>query len=103
METLPGWIWLIYYFVLLVTFGTTMIFAVKNKMLILSLITLIITGTLPIFGLVNSIGRNEHMNEWELLVIDLQDGAIWAIYSILGYVWIGVWWVVFFIYLKRRA
>jgi hypothetical protein len=94
-ETLPNWYWVIYYLFLLTTLGAAIFSVVRKKMKNLSIVTIIIAVTVPILGLINSIGRAEGMNEFEHLIIHLQQGSIWAIYTIVGYLFLLVWWVLF--------
>ncbi|WP_201777684.1 hypothetical protein [Ornithinibacillus californiensis] len=43
------------------------------------------------------------MNEWEHLVLEIQNGAAWAIYSVVGYIWLVVWWGIFYlIYIEKN-
>jgi hypothetical protein len=52
--------------------------------------------TVPLIGLISSIGRAEGLNEFEFLVNQLQQGSIWSIYTIIGCLYLLVWWVLFF-------
>lgn len=94
-ETLPNWFWVLYYLFLLATLGTTIYCIVKKKGKILSFVTLMFTVTIPIIFLINSIGRTEGMNEFEHLISQLQQGAIWSIFTIVGYLFLLVWWALF--------
>ncbi|MFJ8260976.1 hypothetical protein ACIQ4I_03310 [Rummeliibacillus sp. NPDC094406] len=94
-ETLPNWFWAIYYLFLLATLGTAIFSVVKRKMKGLSVIAIVFTLTVPIVSLVNSIGRAEGRNEFEHLVSQLQQGAIWSVFVIIGYLFLLVWWVLF--------
>ena len=77
-DTLPSIIWIIYYLVLLSTLIKG-IFNIKKNFLLGSL-DIIIPISMPIIGIVNSIGRGPGINELEHLVSEIQVGAFWAIY-----------------------
>jgi hypothetical protein len=94
-ETLPNWFWAIYYLFILTTLGTAIFSVVRKKMKIISVVAIILTVTVPIISLINSMGRTEGMNEFEHLVSQLQQGSIWSIYTIVGYAFLLVWWILF--------
>ncbi|MGM0904698.1 MAG: hypothetical protein ACQEXB_27000 [Bacillota bacterium] len=92
-ETLPSWIWAIYYLFLFATLGTAIMNVIRKKVLFLSLITMVLTITVPIISLLNSIGRLEGVNEFEHFVTQLQQGSIWSIYAVLSFLYFFVYWV----------
>ena len=94
-ETLPNWFWTIYYLFLLVTLGTALLSVIKRKMSRLSFIAIVLTLAIPLVSLINSIGRPEEMNEFEYLVSQLQQGAIWSVFVMVGYLFLIVWWGLF--------
>ncbi|WP_316568776.1 hypothetical protein [Neobacillus sp. YIM B06451] len=96
-ETLPSWVWIIYYLFLFLTLGTGILNIFRKRMLGLSIIAIVLTITVPIISMLNSVGRAEGMNEFEHLVAQLQQGAIWSIYSIIGFLYLVVFWTVFFL------
>ncbi|MFP7237255.1 hypothetical protein [Bacillus altitudinis] len=93
LETLPDWFWALYYLFFLATLGTAIFSVVKNKHRGLSILTIGFTVTIPIISLINSIGRVEGMNEFEHLFSQLRQGAVWAIFTVIGYIFLLVWWV----------
>ena len=95
-ETLPNWFWAINYLFLLTTLGTAIFCVIKRKMKGLSVTAIVFTLIVPIVSLINSIGRVEGMNEFEHLVSQFQQGAIWSVFVIIGYLFLLVWWVLFF-------
>ncbi|MED4752539.1 hypothetical protein [Brevibacillus choshinensis] len=99
-ETLPNWFWVLYYLFLLATFGTALFSVIRKKMIRLSILAIIFVVTVPIISLINSIGRTEGMNEFEHLISQIQQGAIWSIFTVIGYLFLLVWWVLFL--LKAR-
>ncbi|WP_121614873.1 hypothetical protein [Virgibacillus halodenitrificans] len=94
-ETLPNWFWALYYLFLFITLGTALYSVMKRKMHGLSIVAIVITITVPIVSLINSIARVEGMNEFEHLINQLEQGAIWAIFTIIGYVFLLIWWGLF--------
>ena len=94
-ETLPNWFWIILYLFLLATLGTDIFSLVRRKMKYLPIIIIIFILTVPIVSLINSMERAEGMNEFDYLVYELQQGAIWSLFTITGYLFLLVWWIVF--------
>ncbi|WP_068794291.1 hypothetical protein [Brevibacillus laterosporus] len=93
METLPNWFWIIYYLFLLATLKTALFSIVKKQVLrIVSSFTIIFVCTIPFIGLIHSIERQDGLNEFEYFRGQLQQGEMWTIYSIVGYVYLLVWW-----------
>jgi hypothetical protein len=74
--------------------------AAKNKLRNLSALAIIFSITIPITSLSNSIGRDASTNELEHLLSQLQQGAFWAIFEVIGYIYLLTWWVL--ILLKNR-
>ena len=101
-ETLPNWFWTIYYLFLLVTLGTALLSVIKRKMSRLSFIAIVLTLIIPLVSLINSIGRPEEMNEFEYLVSQLQQGAIWPVFIMVGYLFLIVWWGLFLFKSKAK-
>ena len=101
-ETLPNWFWTIYYLFLLVTLGTALLSVIKRKMSRLSFIAIVLTLAIPLVSLINSIGRPEEMNEFEYLVSQLQQGAIWSVFVMVGYLFLIVWWSLFLFKSKAK-
>lgn len=96
-ETLPNWFWVLYYLFFLVTLGTAIFHVGKKRHRGFSLIAIVFTFTIPFNSLINSIGRLEGMNEFEHLFSQLQQGAIWSIFTIIGYIFLLVWWLLIII------
>ena len=92
-ETLPGWFWALYYLFFLATLGTAIFGVMKKKHGGLSILAIVITITVPSISLLNSIGRIEGMNEFEHLFSQLQQGTVWSIFTVIGYVFLLIWWV----------
>ncbi|MFD1019540.1 hypothetical protein [Thalassobacillus hwangdonensis] len=94
-ETLPNGVWVIFYLFLLTTFATAVWNMVRKKMVILSILTIAVSITIPITGIFNSIGRHQGVNEFEHLVSELQQGAVWTVYIILGLLYLIAYWGLF--------
>lgn len=89
-ETLPSWIWVFFYLCLFLTLGTAIFNVIRKRMLGLSIIAIILTITVPMISIFNSIGRVEGMNEFEHLVAQLQQGSVWSIYTVFGFLFIAI-------------
>ncbi|HEK9103981.1 TPA: hypothetical protein SUB30_005541, partial [Bacillus pseudomycoides] len=94
-ETLPNWFWIIYYLFLLITLGASIFSVIRKKMKSLSILAIIFVITVPIISLINSIERPAGTNEFEYLINNLQQGFIWSIFIIIGYLFLLVWWLLF--------
>ncbi|WP_026584707.1 hypothetical protein [Bacillus sp. J33] len=94
-ETLPNWFWIIYYLFLFATLGAAIISVAQNKAKALSIITIVLTITVPMAGFINSVERSRGVNEFEHLVNQFQQGAYWSIYTMAGYLYLVVWWGIF--------
>lgn len=102
-ETISNWVWMIYYSFLLVTLGTAIFSVIRKTMIGLSIIAIVLTMTVPIISLINSIGRAKGLNEFEHLVTQLQQGSIWSIYAIVGFLYLFVWWGMLLIKNKMKT
>ena len=95
-ETLPNWVWAMFYAFLILTLCQAIISIKQRKFKGLSIITAVNIFTIPVIGIINSIDREYGINEFEHLVIHLQQGSLWALYIIISYLYILVWWVLLF-------
>ncbi|MEW5549971.1 hypothetical protein ABGT22_08345 [Peribacillus frigoritolerans] len=93
--SLPGWFWIIYYSFLFITLGALIFSLIRKRHIGMSFISIVFVITLPIISLIQGIGRGEGLNEFEHLVSQLQEGAIWSLYVVVGYLFLLVWWFVF--------
>ena|SRR5688572_15834479 len=89
-ETLPSWVWVLYYLFLFLTLGIGISNVIRKKMLGMSVIAIVLTITVPIASMLNSMERAKGMNEIEHLFAQLQQGSIWSIYAVLGFLYIAV-------------
>ncbi len=104
-ETVPNWVLIIYYIFILVSLGAALLNIIRFRTVVLSTVTLILALTIPIISIINSIGREIGVDEFEHFIAQLQQGAPWSIYVLLGYGFLVVWWVIYFIqrFNKRRG
>jgi len=97
--TLPAWFWITYYLFILMIFCSAIYSIIRKKLFISSIIALIFTITVPIISLINSIERPADQTEFDHLLLQLQQGAIWSIYTLVGYAYL-LFWFVFFLLKK---
>lgn len=95
--SLPDWFWMMYYAFFLLTFGVAIYFVIKMKRPGLAVIVIALTFLIPFVSLIFTIGRNVDMHEFEVLVYDLKQGSIWAIFVTAGYLYLVGWWILFVI------
>ncbi|WP_430507704.1 hypothetical protein [Rossellomorea marisflavi] len=101
-NTLPAWFWIAYYLFLAITIGVAIYNLSNRKSIRLSLLVIWIAITVPIVGLLNSIGRFNELNEFQLLVNELHQGALWAWYACSGYLFLAVWWILLLLKIIAR-
>lgn len=94
-ETLQSLFWVMYYLLLFITLGVAVCSLIKKRIKGLSIIAVVFAITVPIISMLSSIGREEGLNELEHLVNQLQQGAVWSIYVVIGYLYLLVWWLLF--------
>jgi hypothetical protein len=94
-ETLPTWFLIIYYLYLFITLGTVIFSLILKRIILMSFVAIVIVITVPMMILLNSIGREEGLNEVEYLLSQLQQGSMWSIYAVIGYLFLIVWWLLF--------
>ena len=102
-ESNSGWIWGIYYLFLLLTSIIAIINIFKNKNKVGSFIAIIFSFTIPIISIINSVGRNEGVNEFKHLLINVKNWEIWAIYLLIGYMYILIYISFIVINFNRRS
>jgi hypothetical protein len=99
-NTLSVWLWIVYYLFLLIMFSSTIFSIIRKRMVAYSMVALLITITLPMVGVINSIDRPIEQSEWDHLLTQLKQGALWAFYSIAGHAYLVSWLAVFLWNLK---
>ncbi|MFT9598337.1 hypothetical protein [Mesobacillus sp.] len=85
--------WIILYLLLMIIFVRAIYSVIKKKQVPLAMIAILIIISVPMVSLMNSIERPLDMSEFEFLVRELKQGALWAIFTIAGYLYILVWFI----------
>jgi hypothetical protein len=101
-ESLPNWFWSIYWLLTLITIGTAIRYLLLKKMQLFSIIVIVISVSIPIAGMLNSVPRPDGMNEFEHIFNMLQEGAMWSIYITFGYAILLIWWLLIAIKIIRN-
>ena len=101
-ETLPGWFWFIYYLFLILTLITTSFGLIRKRNVPFSIINLFLVITVPIVALLNSIGRTEG-TELDYLISSISQWSLWAIFVLLGFLYMLFWWIQFFLRAKKTS
>jgi hypothetical protein len=102
METLPAWFWGAYYLFLLTTLSLTIYCILKNRIKKLSIANLLIIISSDPMWFIQSIGRMEG-TEFDYLMSQLAEGALWPIYVLFGFLFMVIWWVFFLISFITRS
>lgn len=100
-NTLPAWFWIAYYLFLAVTIGVAIYNVSTRKEIRLSLLTIWVAITVPI-ALLNTIVAPAELNEFQHLVNELHQGALWAWYACSGYLFLAVWWILLLLKIFTR-
>ena len=85
--------WIIYYLLLMTIFVRAIYSVIKKKLSPLAMIAILVIVSVPMVSLMNSIGRPLEMNEFEFLAREFKQGALWAIFTIVGYLYLLVWFI----------
>ncbi len=85
--------WIIYYLLLMSIFVRAVYRVIKKKQVALAVIAIFLIISVPMVSLMNSIGRPLDMNEFEFLAREFTHGALWAIFTIAGYIYLLVWFI----------
>lgn len=100
-ESMPNWFWGIYYLFLLSSLLIGVLSFIRNKNRTVSIIAIIFAITTPLLCIVNSIERAPGLNEFEYLFIQLQKASLWAIYSVIGNLYLLIWVMLFVVKLRK--
>ncbi|MEK4198143.1 hypothetical protein [Cytobacillus sp. FSL K6-0265] len=104
MVSLPLWFWLLYYLSLFISFLMALRMLWRKRSRKTALFVIFFVLTIPFISIFNAIGRGEEMNEGEFFLHELADGALWALYSVFGYlVLLWYWWKAIILSVKRRG
>jgi hypothetical protein len=85
--------WIIYYLLLMTIFVRAIYSVIKKKQIPLAMIAILVIISVPMVSLMNSIGKPLEMNEFEFLAREFKQGALWAIFTIAGYLYLLVWFI----------
>jgi hypothetical protein len=91
-ETLPHWFWLLYYSLMILTIASAFFSIIKQRGRWWALLTIFVTLSIPVVGLLNGIYREQNQNELEQWLSHLGTGELWALYLLFGYIYVIVWW-----------
>lgn len=91
-ETLPQWFWILYYSLTILTIASAFLSIKKQRYIWRAMLTIFVTISIPVVGMVNGIYRGENQNEMEQWLSHLRTGELWAIYLLFGYIYVIVWW-----------
>ncbi|KQY94674.1 hypothetical protein ASD24_03790 [Paenibacillus sp. Root52] len=94
-ETLPAWISMMFWLFFLLTLASGILSVIRRKLVILSLLTIGLSLIVPLTLFINSVGRNDGMNEWEFLIAQVSQGSTWAVFVVGGTILLLIWWPVF--------
>ncbi|GAM14677.1 hypothetical protein [Mesobacillus selenatarsenatis] len=86
-------IWIILYLLLMIIFVRAIYSVIKKKQVPLAMIAILVIISVPMVSLMNSINRPLEMSEFEFLARELKQGALWAIFTIAGYLYLLVWFI----------
>lgn len=92
METLPSWVWGFYYVFLLIALGSSIVYLIRKQRKLLSILTMFSSVFGPIVFFLQSLLRasgTEIDNLWH----SLGQGEIWALFVILAFMEMLVWYV----------
>ncbi|ESU33252.1 hypothetical protein G3A_07240 [Bacillus sp. 17376] len=85
--------WIILYLLLMIIFVRAIYSVIKKKQVPLAMIAILVIISVPMVSLMNSIDRPLDISEFEYLARELKHGALWAIFTIAGYLYILVWFI----------
>ena len=100
--SLPIWFWVFYYLSLFTSLVLAISMFARKQRRTAATFVIFIVLTIPFISLINSIGRGEGMNEGEFLLEELYDGALWALYSVCGYLVLLWCWLKIIMYTVKR-
>ncbi|MGG1661288.1 hypothetical protein [Brevibacillus sp. NRS-1366] len=101
-ETLPFWLWIIYYLIMFMTLVAAIRSLFQKKMIMFSFIVSLYTVSIPIISLGSSIGRAEGLNEFSHFFQELQHNSPWSLFVMIGYLCILLWWALLFIKINQK-
>ena len=87
---------------LAVTIGVAIYNVSTQKTRRMYLLVIWVAITVPIVSILNSIVAPPELNEYQHLVNELHQGALWAWYASSGYLFLSVWWILLLLKIIER-
>ncbi|MCQ6265262.1 hypothetical protein M1K46_06260 [Fictibacillus sp. WQ 8-8] len=91
-ETLPDWVWLLFYSFIALTLLATITNLFKKVHIKASIINLTFVIATPVISFTFALGRPEGNTEWDHLITGMLSGSPWAIIILLGCSFMLYWW-----------
>ena len=95
METISDSFLITYLIIMGLTLITSTICYILGIQLTLSVIALILSLGIPLINLIFSSQRSGELNGYEYLISQFKEKDLWAIFIMVGYVYLLVWWILF--------
>ncbi|ATF11069.1 hypothetical protein HP398_10835 [Brevibacillus sp. HB1.4B] len=93
METLPPWVWNVYYIFILITIISSIVYLIRKRRTLFSMITIFFSIFGPIVFFLQSLMRGSG-TEIDNLLYHLTQGEIWALFVILAFMEIVAWYLI---------
>jgi len=101
-ETEATWVWIVVYSILIGSAAASLFAIITKRLVRLSWLHLVFIVSGYVTFLIHAFGRQDYRTEFEWLVQEFREGAVWAIYVIASYVYTIAWWVRFIAVMRRR-
>lgn len=95
MEVISDSFLIIYLIIMGLTLISSTICYILGIQQTLSVIALILSLGIPLVNLIFSAQRTGELNGYEYLISQFREKDLWAIFIILAYVYLAVWWILF--------
>lgn len=92
METLPPWVWSVYYICILITIISGIVYLIRKRRTLFSMITIFFSIVGPIVFFLQSLVRGSG-TEIDNLLYHLTQGDLWALFVILAFMEIVAWYL----------
>ncbi|RKL67468.1 hypothetical protein CR203_08930 [Salipaludibacillus neizhouensis] len=89
----PIWIFVLLYAIFIITFISAIKSLNQRKRIILSIGMIVIIPVQYLLQLVSSIGRSPGVTEMQHLINGIAQFDTWAIFVLLAYLYIVIWWI----------
>ncbi|MDN4073994.1 hypothetical protein [Fictibacillus terranigra] len=91
-ETLPDWLWLLFYSFIGLTLLATIINLLKKVHIKATIINLAFVIATPVVSFMFALGRPKGNTEWNHLITGIVSGSPWAAIILIGYSFMLYWW-----------